>query len=355
MSENESQQNNHIKKYLRKPTSWLLILCAALIMIFFAVKTMITRANAPVEIVVYAFSTMEEVLEQGIFPAFEQQWESESGTDLTIRSVFGASGTIAGQINLGAPADIAIFSNLHHVNWLKLGRMVNRNSQAEIFIETPLVIVTRSGNPANLSEFADLAKPGIKVLHADPDSSGAGEWAILAEYGSNLVLSQDPIQAEDQLISIWQNVSVMGSSARSTLTLFEMGAGDALVTYEQDARLAKERGVDIEIMIPNTTILAQPVAIQVDKNVKTNERQAVEAFVEFLLTDPGQEILAKYHFRTPSHQTGNFPSLLNSFLVDDLGGWSSAHRTIIEGIWMDVIKPEFELHSPLRLENGGED
>jgi len=352
MSEGTKQQKKRIQEYLRRPAGWLLIASAALILIFFTIKTMITRANAPVEIVIYAFSTMEEVLEQGIFPAFEQKWETETGTDLTIRGVFGASGTIAGQVNLGAPADIAIFSNIHHVNWLKLGRMINRNNQAEILVETPMVIITRLGNPANILEYVDLSKPGIKLLHADPNTSGAGEWAVLAEYGSNLIQSQDPVLAEEQLVSIWENVSVMGSSARSTLTLFELGAGDAMVTYEQDARLAKERGVSVEIVIPTTTILAQPVVIQVDKNVKTNERQAVEAFVDFLLANTGQEIFTSYHFRPLNGQTEDFPPIINPFLVDDLDGWSSAHSTIIEGIWKDEIKPELESRSPLILENG---
>ena len=67
----------------------------------------------PIHLVVYAFSTQEEVLTESIFPAFEQAWEAETGRELTIERVFGPSGTLAGQINGGAPADVV--DSLHVV------------------------------------------------------------------------------------------------------------------------------------------------------------------------------------------------------------------------------------------------
>ena len=106
------------------------------------------------------------------------------------------------------------------------------------------------------------------MLHADPRSSGAGQWAVLAEYGSAL---RDPGDHADsqtmQLLGIWRNVRLLGASARATMTLFELGAGDAFVTYEHDALLAQARGVSLEIVVPSHTIVAQHVAVIVDDNV----------------------------------------------------------------------------------------
>ena len=116
----------------------------------------------------------------------EEAWEAETGRDLTIEGVFVPSGTLAGQINLGAPADVAMLSNEQHVNWLKIGRRVRRETQPIVVSTTPMVIVVRPENPLGIAEFSDLAQPDLKLLHADPRSSGAGDWAVLAEYGSDM-------------------------------------------------------------------------------------------------------------------------------------------------------------------------
>jgi sulfate transport system substrate-binding protein len=253
-------------------------------------------------LVVYAFSTQEEVLTQSILPAFEAAWEAETGRDLTIEAMFGPSGTLAGQINLGAPADVALFSNEQHVNWLKIGQQVRWETHPVVVSTTPLVIVTRPGNPAGIVEFRDLAQPGLRLLHADPHSSGAGDWAVLAEYGSALraepvpelvegrdealLESGDQAAAQTQLEAIWHNVRLLAPSARATLTLFELGAGDTLVTYEHDAYLALARGVPLEIVVPPRTTVAHHVAVIVDSNVTPAERPVAQAFVNFLLTIP---------------------------------------------------------------------
>ena len=134
--------------------------------------------------------------------------------------------------------------------------------------------------------------PACRLLHADPRSSGAGEWALLAEYGSALPGIGRPCSTpgrQAQLQAIWRNVRLLGASARATMTLFELGAGDAFVTYEQDALLAQERGVPLEIVVPSRTIVARHVAVIVDGNVLPGEVPMAQAFVEYLLSDAGQQ------------------------------------------------------------------
>jgi ABC-type sulfate transport system substrate-binding protein len=304
-------------------------------------------------LVVYAFSTQEEVFTQGIFPAFEQAWESETGRELRIEGVFGPSGTLAQQINLGAPADVALFSNAQHVNWLKIGRQVRGETRPVVFGRTPMVIVTRPGNPFGVAKFADLTQPGLRLLHADPRSSGGGDWAVLAEYGSAWFESGQQAEAEAQLVNIWRNVRLLGPSARATLTLFELGAGDALVTYEQDARLALERGVALEIVTPAHTIVAHHVAVIVDHNVTPSERAVARAFVRYLLSAPGQQVLSRYHLRRADVEDDGFPRLEWAFTVEDLGGWSRAYAELVEALWQAQIEPSLDLEStPMRLDTG---
>ena len=321
------------------PVKWFQGIIFLSILIYLVWSGAQANESKPLRLIVYAFSTQEEVLTQGIFPAFEKAWEAETGKDVAIEGVFGPSGTLSVQITLGAPADIAIFSNQRHIDWLKFSKCVDRDTKQVMIASTPLVILTRPDNQTSISSFADLTQPGIQLLHADPNSSGAGEWSVLAEYGNAYLETGDHATAETQLKDIWQNVRLVGSSARATLTLFELGAGDAMVTYEQDAFLARERGVPLEIILPPYTILARHYAVIVDDNVASNERLAVEAFQAFMLSHEGQQILSRYYLRTATIENDLLPALVHPFTEEDLGGWTQAYNSLIENLWRTDIEP----------------
>ena len=321
---------------------WKIGSAVLLVLLFFMGWSFLPKDQGPDHLVVYAFSAEEEVFTQGIFPAFERMWEAETQVDLTIEGVFGPSGTLAGQINLGAPAEIAIFSNLDQVNWLQLGDLVEADAQPVVIGTSPIVIVTRAGNPQNLHIIADLAAPGLNLLHADPRSSGVAEWALLAEYGEALRTTGDSQAAEAQLKAIWRNVRMLAPSARALLTLFELGAGDALLTYEQDALLAQARGVPLEIVIPPQTIVAQPVALIVDGNVKRAERAVAQAFLDFLVSEQGEQIFSQFYLRPADlHpvdlRDGVFAPIEQPFTVDELGGWTAAYTNLVEPLWQQEI------------------
>ncbi len=313
-----------------------------------------SEARTPVRLVVYAFSTQEEALTQSIFPAFERIWEAETGRELTIEGVFGPSGTLAGQINLGAPADVALFSNAQHVTHLKVGRRVREDSQPVVIGHTPMVIVTRPSNPAGIAGFSDLAQSDLRLLHADPHSSGAGQWALLAEYGSALLETGGQAAAEAQLQAIWHNVRLLGISARATMTLFELGAGDAFVTYEHDALLAQQRGTSLEVVVPPRTIVAQHVAIIVDDNVTPTERRVAQAFIDYVLSEAGQQAMCHFFLRPADLEGDKFSEILQPFTVDDLGGWSQAYTQLVDGLWQTEIEPRLHLEPTPRVLGIGE-
>jgi len=299
--------------------------------------------HSPVQLIVYAFSTQEEVFTQGIFPAFERSWESATNTDIIIKGVFGPSGTLAGQINLGAPADVAVFSNANHINWLKISHLLEDDIQPLFFGTSPIVIVTRPGNPARIEDFSDLSQPDLILLHADPRSSGAGEWSLFAEYGSTYLETGDESTALYQLQEIWSNVHLMAPSARATLTLFELGAGDALITYEQDAMLAQDRGVALDVVVPSPTILTQSAAVAINKNITRSERAAVQAFLDFLSSAQGQMIFAHYHMRpTSPERPWQFPQI-STFTTKDLGGWAIVYSQLLKPYWEKEILPAISL------------
>lgn len=306
-------------------------------------------------ITVYGFSIMREALEKEIYPAFTKKWQTETGEAIVFTSSFAGSETVTNQILQGAPADIAILSIERDVDRLiSAGHVPNDwyvTPQKGIVNKTPFVILVRKGNPKGIRDFADLAKPGVKVIHPDPVSSGGAQWSILSIYGSELKKSEAETGARDvnralqTLQTIWKNVISTPGSAREARTQFETGYGDALITYELEGLLMRQTGAEVEIIVPRSTIFSEhPVAI-VDRNVSEAERPAVQAFRNYLWSDEAQQAFVKHHFRSSTKESFNdanaeFAKIEMPFTIEYFGGWAKAHPEIIEGVFMKQVQKQ---------------
>src|SRR5437660_161411 len=249
-----------------------------------------SEGGGGVNITVYGFSIMKESLEKAIYPAFAAKVKREHGFAVRFTSSFAGSETVTNQILQGVKAQVAILSIERDAQRLKEKGFVTSNwhelPQKGIVNKTPFVILVRKGNPKGIHDFSDLAKPGVKLIHPDPVSSGGAQWSILAIYGSELVKSEkqsgepDRARALQILQAIWRNVFSTPASAREARTTFELGNGDALVTYELDALLMKEGNLkaDAEIVIPEATIFSEHPAVVVDRNVTASDRPIIDAF-----------------------------------------------------------------------------
>lgn len=304
-------------------------------------------------ITVYGFSIMKEALEKDIYPAFAAKWKREHGEDVEFNSSFAGSETITNQILQGAPADIAILSIEGDVQRMVKAGFVpaawSTTPQKGIVNKTPFIILVRKDNPLGIKDFPDLAKPGVKLIHPDPVSSGGAQWSILSIYGSELEKSkaesgeQDPVRALHTLQAIWKNVISTPGSAREARTQFETGYGDALITYELEGLLMKQAGAPIEMVIPKSTIFSEHPAVVIDRNITPDERPVVEAFRDFLWTDEAQKAFVKNHFRSVTNESFNdanteFAKIEMPFTVDFFGGWAKAYPDIIENIFRDQVK-----------------
>jgi sulfate/thiosulfate-binding protein len=308
-----------------------------------------------VTITVYGFSIMKESLEKAIYPAFAAKVKREHGFDVRFTSSFAGSETITNQILQGVKAQVAILSIERDAERLKEKGFVTSNwhqlPQQGILNKTPFVIVVRKGNPKGIYDFSDLAKPGIKLIHPDPVSSGGAQWSILAIYGSELVKSEkqsgeaDRARALQMLQAVWHNVISTPGSAREARTQFESGYGDALITYELDALLMVQSNtrVDAEIVIPEATIFSEHPAVVVDRNVSANDRPVVDGFMKFLWDEEAQRAFVKYHFRSSTSEALNqenkeLANIKYPFAVDYFGGWDKAYPEIIEGVFRDRVQ-----------------
>jgi sulfate/thiosulfate transport system substrate-binding protein len=298
-------------------------------------------------VVVYGFSILGEVMNEGVFPAFEAEWQAQTGEDVEFISSFAGSGTITNQLILGVPAEVAILS-LELDAWrladngVLPGPIWHDLPNDGVLNRTPFIILVRPGNPKGIRDFSDLTQSGVEIVHPDPLTSGGAMWGILAEYGSALRLTGDEAQAYNQLAGVWRNVVAQAASARAARTQYEGGFGDALITYEQEVIYDQMRDqLEGQIIYPESTILSEHIVVVVNKNIPPQDHRLVEAFIAFLWSETGQRIFVDYGFRSVDEalNTDNsyFGTIQDPFTIDDLGGWLQAKQDIVDAIWKDRV------------------
>ena len=301
----------------------------------------------------YGFSVIKEPLEREIFPGYREDWKQKTGQVLTFIPSYAGSEIITNQIVSGVEADVAILASARNADRLvetgstkhEWRRLPNRG----IVNRTAMVILVQKGNRHRIRDFADLGRKGVRLIHCDPVSSGAGQWSLLAVYGGTLLSTgrvegkRNPTKALKTLKAVWSNVVSTPGSAREARTQFERKEGDALITYEMEALQLLEKSRDFEMIVPPTTILAEhPVVIinHPHHGLSPARYALVELFVRSLWDPPAQEAWVRARFRAVTDESLNarFTKIDHQFTVADLGDWKLAYQQIIEDVWKRQIQ-----------------
>lgn len=300
-------------------------------------------------VVLYGFSILGEMMNDAVFPAFQAEWEARTGEQVEFISSFSGSGTITNQMILGVPAEVAILSlELDALRLVEAGILAAPTwrdlPHGGVLNRTPFIILVRPDNPNGIQDFKDLTRPGVGIVHPDPLTSGGAQWALLAEYHSVRMLGGSEAEAFAQLRGIWQNVVAQAASARAVRTQFESGFGDALITYEQEVLSDRWRGRLLgEIVYPQSTIFSEHIVVVLERNIASEERDLIDAFVAFLWSTTAQSIYVDYGFRSVDEAlnaaNADFGVIPYPFTVGDLGGWEQAKPQIVDGIWRDQVLP----------------
>jgi sulfate transport system substrate-binding protein len=142
--------------------------------------------------------------------------------------------------------------------------------------------------------------------------------------------SGDEAGAQDFMLKVLQNVTVMDKSARDSIVTFEKGIGDVAITYENEVLVGRQAGQTYELVLPSSTIqIDNPVAV-VDTYVdKHGTREVAEAFVDFLFTPEAQQVFARHGLRSPDPEVAKatseqYPPIEDLFTIADFGGWKEA-------------------------------
>jgi len=280
-------------------------------------------------------------LYQDVNAAFAAVWKAKTGDDLTVQQSHGGSGKQARAVVDGLEADVVTLALAYDVDALAESGLLAADWQKHLpenscpYTST-IVFLVRKGNPKGIKDWDDLVKPGLQVITPNPKTSGGARWNYLAAWGFALSkYGNDEAKAKDFVARLFKNVPVLDTGARaSTVTFVERGIGDVLIAWENEALLAeRELGEDkFQLVAPPRSILAEPPVAVVDKVASRHGvKEVAQAYLEYLYTPEGQEIVAKNHYRPRSEEVAkkyaaDFPRI-ELFTIDELfGGWQKAQQ-----------------------------
>ena len=270
--------------------------------------------------------------------AIQALWaKTPEGAGVTWVESYGASGDQSRAVESGLKADYVHFSLEGDVTRLVKAGLVaddwNKGPHAGIVSSSVVVFAVRPGNPKHIDSWDDLIKDGVQIVTPNPGSSGSARWNILAAWGSVIAEGGSEDDAAAYTTALFKNIVALPGSGRDATTAFLAGTGDVLLSYENEAILAKQQGEHLDYVIPDTTLrIDNPGAVLKGANPKAQQ------WLDFLYTPDAQAEFAKLGFRPviDGVKVGNvegandpanpFPvpkKLLN--INDDFGGWSAAN------------------------------
>jgi sulfate transport system substrate-binding protein len=290
--------------------------------------------TADTELNLVAYSTPREAYAK-LIPAFQK---TPQGQDVNFTQSYGASGEQTRAVKAGLKADIVALSLAPDMDELVATGLVDakwkKQSYKGMVTNSVVVFVVRDGNPKKIKSWNDLLRPGVEVVTPNPFTSGGARWNVMAAYGAWRKAGKTDKQAQANLLKLFKNVVVQDSSARASLNTFNSGKGDVLLAYENEAYFSRMQGLDMQWVIPKSTILIEnPIAVL--KN--SPDKVAANRFLRFLRTPASQQVFADYGYRPVMKKVEDanrkkFPVRPGLFTIDQLGlgGWEKVQKRFFD-------------------------
>jgi sulfate transport system substrate-binding protein len=289
--------------------------------------------------------------------AFAAAYKEKTGDIVTVNQSHGGSSKQAQAVVNGLEADVVTMNQPLDVDLLfSSARLIPQNWASRlpnhsVPYNSTIVFVVRKGNPKHIKNWDDLVLPGVSVVIPNPKTSGNGRYSYLAAWGYALRKSAGGEQQAREFVGkLFANVPVLDTGGRgATITFANNGIGDVLLTFENEAASVQKNFADdaLEVVVPTASVLAENPVAWVDRNVERHHTEAVSrAYLEFLYSDAGQNLAAKYYFR-PKNQNvlTNYPDRFKSldlFTVNEIaGGWQKAQLVHFSdgGIFDQIYQP----------------
>jgi sulfate/thiosulfate-binding protein len=274
--------------------------------------------------------------------AIQKLWaDTPEGEGVTWVESYGASGDQSRAVEAGLEADYVHFSLEGDVTRLVDAGLVepdwNTNATGGIVSSSVVVLAVRPGNPKNIQDWDDLVADGVEVVTPNPGSSGSARWNILAAWGDVTANGGSDAEAREYVTELFNHIVSLPGSGRDATSTFLSGTGDVLLSYENEAILARQEGEELEYILPDTTLrIDNPGAVLKDADPKAKQ------WLDFLVTPEAQHEFAQTGFRPviegvdvgtvegANDPADPFPAPATLLTIDDFGGWSEANPTYFD-------------------------
>ena len=233
------------------------------------------------EVIVFAASSLTAAFED-IATAFEAE---HAGSDVTLN--FGGSPALRTQLQEGARADVYAPADTNNMQQALEADLVA--DEGVTFTRNRLAVIVPADNPAGITALQDLANEGINLVLAAEDVP-VGRYAR----ESIAKMQADGSFGEDFETQVLSNVVSSEPNVKAVVTKVQLGEADAGIVYVTD--VTEEIAGDVTVIdIPDefNVIATYPIA----STSESENPAASAAFIDFVLSDAGQAILAEYGFQ----------------------------------------------------------
>ena len=270
---------------------------------------------------------------------FIEQYRADKGIEVAIKQSHAGSSSQARAVIDGLDADVATLALWSDTDAIRKRGLIKQGWEERLpnhslpYFST-IVFVVRHGNPKGIKDWPDIVKPNVVVITPNPKTSGNGKLSFLAAWGSVIRSGGSEEQARQFIAALYRQTPVLETGARGATTTFaQRGIGDVHLTWENEAHLeVQESGGELEIIYPPKSIRAEPYVAVVDANAeRKGTRTVAEAYLKFLYTDAGQEIIARHFYRPindgvfAKHKE-NFPAIDLFPITAVAPSWDAAHQ-----------------------------
>jgi sulfate transport system substrate-binding protein len=208
-----------------------------------------------------------------IIPKFVKEWKEKTGQDIIFDQSYGGSGSQTRAVIDGLEADVVALALALDTQKIEKAGLIQSGWEKELpndsIVHKSVGAIVKRDNNVKVEKWSDLANKDVKVITANPKTSGGARWNFLALWGSVTQAGGTKKQAEDFVQSVFVNVPVLPKDAREASDVFyKQGQGNVLINYENEILLAKEKGDTLPYVIPTDYNISidNPITI-VDVNI----------------------------------------------------------------------------------------
>lgn len=202
-------------------------------------------------------------------------------TGIKVDIVYGGSGSVLSQAQLSMRGDVYISGSPDFMEIARERNLVEEESETRLAYLVPAIVVQK-GNPKNILSLEDLARPGVEVAIANPETVCLGTYAI------------EILEANGLTDRVLKNVKTYTESCSKTASVIAMKKVDAVIGWQ----VFSDWNKDLEAVelkkgeIPRIAYV--PAAV-----LKSSRKQGdAEEFLKYLSGEKGTAVFKKYGYNT---------------------------------------------------------